>query len=265
MLLRRVNQLFEGRLESVQIRLPKPFFLKGGQRAVLLLHGFTGNSADVRLLGRFLNQNGYTCYAPHYRGHGALPEDLVRSTAAEWWQDVRDAYLFLNQQGYHQIAVCGLSLGGVFSLKCGYTFSVKGIVPLCAPYTSGMPERIINGAIHYAERLKLYMGIGEPERSLELARFRAQLPPLLEQMAAFIEDVRKHLHLITAPALIVQARQDEMIDRESANRIYNSIQSPIKQLNWYEQSTHIITLGTEKKQVFQDIRAFLDSLDWSDS
>jgi hypothetical protein len=34
-----------------------------------LLHGFTGNSSDVRQLGRFLQKKGYTSYAPQYEGH----------------------------------------------------------------------------------------------------------------------------------------------------------------------------------------------------
>ena len=37
----------------MQIKLPQPFFFQEGKRAVLLLHGFTGNSSDVRQLGRF--------------------------------------------------------------------------------------------------------------------------------------------------------------------------------------------------------------------
>lgn len=40
----------------MQIRLPEPFFFEEGNRAVLLLHGFTGNSSDVRQLGRFLQK-----------------------------------------------------------------------------------------------------------------------------------------------------------------------------------------------------------------
>lgn len=254
-----------GRVIQVQVRQPKPFFLEGGPRAVLLLHGFTGNSADVRQLGRFLSQAGYTCYAPHYRGHGAPPEELVRSTPEQWWQDVRDAFLFLNHQGYHEIAVCGLSMGGVFSLKCGYTFSVKGIIPLCAPYKPGKAERIIAGAMRYVERIKHYQGVQEPELSIELAAIREKLPALVERMADAIDQVQKNIYRITVPVFVVQARQDEMIDSSGANLIYEEVHASKKQLKWYEQSTHVITLGTEKKQVFQDILAFLGSLDWSDS
>lgn len=40
----------------MKIQLPKPFLFEEGKRAVLLLHGFTGNSSDVRQLGRFLQK-----------------------------------------------------------------------------------------------------------------------------------------------------------------------------------------------------------------
>ncbi len=42
----------------MKIKLPKPFTFEAGPRAVLLLHGFTGHSADVRMLGRFLEKKG---------------------------------------------------------------------------------------------------------------------------------------------------------------------------------------------------------------
>lgn len=61
----------------MKIRLHEPFFFEEGPRAVLLLHGFTGNSSDVRQLGRYLQKKGYTCYAPHYEGHGVPPKNCL--------------------------------------------------------------------------------------------------------------------------------------------------------------------------------------------
>ena len=79
---------------------PKPFFEEKGERAVLLLHGFTGNSADVRLLGRYLGERGYTTIAPHYAGHGVPPEQLIETGPRDWWRDVIDAYDRLKENGY---------------------------------------------------------------------------------------------------------------------------------------------------------------------
>ncbi|MEG0439517.1 MAG: carboxylesterase, partial [Solibacillus sp.] len=82
-----------------------PFLFEAGPRAVLLLHGFTGSSADVRILGRFLEKNGYTSHAPHYKGHGVPPEELIVTSPEDWWQDVIAGYDTLKQAGYEEIAV----------------------------------------------------------------------------------------------------------------------------------------------------------------
>ena len=62
------------------------------------------------MLGRFLETKGYTCHAPHYKGHGVPPEELVTTGPTDWWKDVMMAYDFLKSKGYDEIAVAGLSL-----------------------------------------------------------------------------------------------------------------------------------------------------------
>ncbi|MCI1882720.1 MAG: carboxylesterase [Sporolactobacillus sp.] len=246
-----------------RVRPPKPFFFEGGRRAVLLLHGFTGNSADVRQLGKYLYRHGYTCYGPHYSGHAVPPEQLVRTGPADWWVDVTRAVRFLKQAGYPEIAVGGLSLGGVFSLKCGYTFSVKGIVSMCAPAYRENGDRLYRGVLRYMETYKHYEGKKPEEIATEIARIRNKIPPLLAAMAGLIHMVRQNLGRIYVPAFIAQASRDEMIDPSGANIIYHDIHSTQKQLKWYEKSGHVITLGTEKAMLHQDVYAFLESLDWS--
>lgn len=63
MVLIRVEGVF-----MMKIAVPKPFTFKGGKRAVLLLHGFTGNSADVRMLGRFLEKRDIPVMLPIIKG-----------------------------------------------------------------------------------------------------------------------------------------------------------------------------------------------------
>src|SRR5690625_7815854 len=97
-------------LSSLKIKQPEPFTFEAGERAVLLLHGFTGHSADVRMLGRFLQRNNYTSHAPILRGHGLTPEQLLTANPDQWWEDVLNAYDHLQSLGYEKIAVAGLSL-----------------------------------------------------------------------------------------------------------------------------------------------------------
>ncbi|WP_043930321.1 alpha/beta hydrolase [Bacillus sp. EB01] len=246
----------------MKIQSPKPFTFEAGPRAVLLLHGFTGNSADVRMLGRYLHDKGYTCHAPIYRGHGGSAEELIEYGPEDWWQDVQDAYQLLKNKGYEEIAVAGLSLGGVFSLKLGYTVPVKGIVPMCAPMDFKSGEIIHNGVLYYAREFKQREKKTEYEIESELAAFDPK--PLLEELNGLIHDVRDHVDLIYAPLFVVQARHDGMINTDSANIIYSQAESVDKKLKWYEESGHTITFGPEKDQLHEDVFAFLEGLDWKE-
>jgi carboxylesterase len=242
----------------------KPFTFKAGKRAVLLLHGFTGNTADVRMLGRFLEKKGYTCHAPLYKGHGVPPEELVITGPEDWWQDVMDGYELLKSEGYHEIAVAGLSLGGVFSLKLGYTVPIKGIVPMCAPVHIKSEEIMYQGILEYAREYKQREGKTTEQVELDIKDFQQTPMKTLKALQTLISEVRDNVDMIYAPTFVVQARHDHMINTESANIIYNEVESSIKKLKWYEQSGHVITLDKERDMLHEDIYLFLEQLNWQD-
>jgi carboxylesterase len=246
----------------MKVATPKSFTFVGGDRAVLLLHGFTGNSADVRMLGRFLEKRGYTCHAPQYKGHGVPPEELVHTGPDDWWQDVINGYEFLKNKGHTEIAVAGLSLGGVFSLKLGYTVPIKGIVAMCAPMHMKSEEVMYEGILEYAHEYKKREGKTDEQIELEMNEFKKTPMKTLTELQKLIEDVRENVDMVYAPTFVVQARHDSMINTESANIIYGKIESIIKEIKWYEESGHVITLDSERGQLHEDVYAFLEKLDW---
>ena len=247
----------------MRIVQPKPFFFEKGKRAVLLLHGFTGTSADVRMLGRFLEKKGYTSLAPHYKGHGVPPEELIQTGPAEWWEDVLAGYNKLKDAGYDEIAVAGLSLGGVFSLKLGYNIPLKGIVTLCAPMSMKTTDIMYEGVLEYAAEYKKYEGKSKQIIEQEVGSLRDQSMPSLQDLRELIYEVRDNIDHIYAPIYVAQGSLDDVINPDSANVIYDNAQSEEKQRKWYEQSGHVITLGPEKEQLHEDIYEFLESLDWN--
>jgi len=246
----------------MRIAQPKPFFFEAGKRAVLLLHGFTGNSSDVRMLGRFLEKNGYTSLAPHYKGHGVPPEELIHTGPSDWWKDVIRGYDKLKSAGYEEIAVAGLSLGGVFSLKLGYTVPVKGIVTMCAPMSMKTTEIMYEGVLKYARDYKRYEGKDAIRIEEEVVELQKQSMESLPELRNLVYDVRKHIDHVYAPLFVAQGRQDEIIDTNSASIIHDHVESFEKQIKWYEKSGHVITLDQEKEQLHEDILEFLQSLEW---
>src|SRR5262249_2909794 len=93
-----------------------PFFLPGGPTGVLLTHGFTSSPAEVRPLGAFLAEQGYTVYGPRLAGHGTAPEDLRTTNWPDWVAAARGGIAELRTAGCERIALIGLSLGGTISL-----------------------------------------------------------------------------------------------------------------------------------------------------
>lgn len=246
----------------MKLASPKPFTFEGGDRAVLLLHGFTGNSADVRMLGRFLEKKGYTCHAPIYKGHGVPPEELVHTGPEDWWQDVKEAYQLLKDKGFEKIAVVGLSLGGVFSLKLGYTVPVLGVVPMCAPMYIKSEETMYQGILAYAREYKKREQKSPEQIEQEMLEFQKTPMNTLKALQQLIADVRNNVDMIYAPTFVVQARHDEMINTDSANIIYNGVESTLKDIKWYEDSTHVITLDKQRDELHEDVYNFLEQLDW---
>ncbi|MBI5974091.1 alpha/beta hydrolase [Staphylococcus canis] len=245
----------------MKIQLPKPFFFEEGRRAVLLLHGFTGNSSDVRQLGRYLQKKGYTSYAPHYEGHGEPPENILKSSPHVWYKDALDGYEYLVEKGYDEIAVAGLSLGGVFTLKLSLNRSVKGIVTMCTPMYIKTEGSMYEGVLEYARNFKKYEGKDEATIEKEMEQFHPT--ETLKELQQTIQDVRNTVDEVVDPLLVIQAEKDEMINPDSANIIYNEVMSDDKHISWYAESGHVITIDKEKEKVFEEIYQFLETLDWS--
>ncbi|MGM8215275.1 alpha/beta hydrolase [Bacillaceae bacterium W0354] len=247
----------------MQIKKPETFTFEAGDRAVLLLHGFTGNSADVRMLGRFLEKKGYTCHAPIYEGHGEEPEKLIDSDADQWWQDALQGYEHLQRLGYEEIAVAGLSLGGVLSLKLAINKPVKGVIPICAPVFFDNVEELSKGFKHFASEYKQLEQKDDEQIGQEVHELMENSRHMFQTLNKLIKDVHSQIEYIYAPTLVLQAEEDEMINMDSANYIYEKVQSDQKDIIWYEGAPHVITLSDYKDQVHEDVFQFLQSLDWS--
>ncbi|ETT81204.1 alpha/beta fold hydrolase [Viridibacillus sp. FSL R5-0477] len=242
---------------------PKSFTLEGGSKAVLLLHGFTGSTKDVKRLGKYLQDRGYTVHAPMYKGHGGSPEELLETGPEDWWNDVVAGYNHLKDQGYEDIAVVGISLGAVFSLRVGEEFPVKGVVSMCAPIKRENTDGLFDRLYDYAKIYKSFEGKTREQIIAELESLKATPKGSLNDIQKITEETCEDLHEITAPTLVMQGALDAPIYQESAPFIYEQVDAEEKDIIWYKESGHIITTGKERDKVCEDVTDFLDQIDWS--
>ncbi len=236
-----------------------PFDLPGGSPGILLIHGFTATTAEVRPLAERLNQAGYSISAPLLPGHYTHPSDLNRVRWQDWVETVEDAYQALRSRT-GQIIVGGESTGGLLSLYLAQRH----------------PE--IAALLLYAVALKLNMRPVDELRLRLAAPFVPWLPkpnmdahtpwqgypvnPLkgVKQLLALQKEVKPGLHLVTQPALILQGRLDRTVDPHVPQQIASAIRSEVIETHWLDQSAHCIILDREWEQTVTLTLAFLHRL-----
>src|SRR5436190_6515190 len=144
----------------------EPFLLLGDRArpACLLIHGFTGTPKEMRWMGEYLNQQGFTCLGVRLAGHATQSEDMIASHWTDWTASVEDAYSLLRGVNDH-IFLIGLSMGGVLSLLMSTRLKVKGVIAISTPYKVPDDPRLgyvewISKVIKYLPKSKEAPGTG---------------------------------------------------------------------------------------------------------
>ena len=248
------------------IKLPEPFLFEGGKRAVLLLHAYTGSANDVRMLGRKLERNGYTVYAPQLTGHATMRfEDILDAgNPNKWLQDAQDAVQFLRGKGYEDIAIMGLSLGGILATRMmeiddfigGGSFNSS----VFQVGESSVPGAFVNYYRAFNKRLEM-----DPVELEEgVVRIKQKLQGQLADLAQFAKLVQQDIGNITSPYYIASAGQDELIDKNNGSVLRDALVNADVDYHFFPEAKHVITVGSKREPFEESVLAFLDQLEWKE-
>lgn len=242
-------------------QLPESLFFEKGPRAVLLLHAYTGSFNDVRMLARFLEKNQYTVYAPLFSGHGTKnPEDILQQTPEQWWQDAQLALAFLKEKGYKEIAVFGLSMGGIYAASI-LTLADEAIIgggTFCSPLVKRENTVHQNFMIYAKQVLKDAWDVTKEQ---EIADDSIEQ---LRKIEAFADTVYQKLPMIMQPFFLAQAGKDALINPQVAFDAAQQLQQTRLTLQWYPESGHVITVGVNRKELEKDVLHFIEELSWNE-
>lgn len=255
------HPLFQNpQLDGSTFHLQKPDYSAHTDTGIILFHGFTATTVEMRPLAEYLHADGYDVRSPLLPGHGTKPEDML-SIRYEDWLDTADAVFQQAQIEFAKIVVGGESMGALLALHLAARYkNIHGLVvfapaihiagqwraPLLAPFIKFRP--------------KYYLP--KKERTVEPGVLPWQgynvLPiPAAGQFYEMQKLVRRELGNITQPVLIFQGKLDETIDPQGAETILNSLGSQDKQLVWLDHSGHTLVLGPEHDTVFQITLRFI--------
>ena len=228
-------------------------------RGVLLIHGFTGNPAELRLLGEHLHANGLTVLCMRLTGHGTGVSDLVRSNHGDWFNSVLDGLSILNGL-CSSISIVGMSMGGLLALKAASMFKIEKLVTMSAPIfvddsmrLSELPPRseCYGLAVHKPRRTlqNVPRGVNDVYRSMPLLS--------VHELVATIEEAKKIIPKVETPILILHGTSDHTARCESAQYIFDRVSSSAKELMLFEGMGHLLPLKEGRERVFEATARFL--------
>ncbi len=239
----------------------KPFLHMGGDKGVLLIHGFTGSVAHMRPLGDALAQRGYTVMGINLPGHATTERDMAQTGWKQWLAASRDAFFKL-RQSCAIVTVAGLSMGGVLSLLLAEECLPDACITLSAPLKT--QNRWIGLA-----------GVGapfHPRVAWEPQQERQQLNAAYDygysgfptakaaDLHRLIGMARKDLHNVVCPVLAVQSTGDATIWPGSADAVIAGVSSEKKQKLVLKDVPHVCTLSAALPSIVEAMDTLLLSL-----
>lgn len=239
----------------LNLKEPRHMYLKGGEKGVLLLHSFTGTTRDVKDLAYNLNKQGFTCYVPAYKGHGLSVEAFIDYQIDDWWNQVLKSYQFLIDEGYEEINVLGVSLGGLFSLKLSEEKEINKSIIMSAPNNkdnNNIKKRIRS----YGKRMNHIQNFDENESERQLSLIDSY-DEGATKFCDYIEEIMTNLNKIQNPISIKYGGRDQQSYKESAEYIYEQVSSNEKFLTVYPNSSHLMTRSEDKDKLEENIIEFL--------
>jgi carboxylesterase len=236
-----------------------PFLWEAGPTGILLVHGYTATTAEVRPLAQALYARGYTVSGPVLPGHNSNPVDINKYSWRDWVAVVEEAYQVLFSR-CDQVFLGGESTGGLLAMYL-------------APHH---PD--ISGLLTYAPALKLRVNPFDQLKLRLAAPFIPYLPKTGEdddlpwkgytvnplkgviQLLKLQKQVLLKLDQIRRPILIVQGKLDTTVDPNVPQTIYNGVSSNFKEIYWMEKSSHCVIIDCEFDQVVAITQQFISKV-----
>ncbi len=237
----------------------EPFLLPGGPHGVLLIHGFTGLPAELLLMGKRLQERGFTVLGVRLAGHGTTAEDMSHMTDEDWMDSVRDGYAILSGCT-ERVSAVGHSMGGLLALLLAAEENIARVVSLAAPVFIAeergirfLPPREVSEGLFVPKARRKIQGVPP------VVNHTYRKMPLISvhEMLDAIERLKKSLPKVDAPVLILHSREDHTAAPESAEYIYHHISSAEKEIFWLEGYGHLLPLEDCRETVFERTAAFL--------
>ena len=249
------------------------------KRAVLLFHGMTGSPYEMKKMGKALFDADFDVFCYCLPGHGTSPINIKTVRWQDWYDDAVLHYKELTQK-YDEVYLGGRCLGAVLAIAIAQEYqNVRGIVSLSTTlfldgwtipwYNFFMPigvHTILRYYYSFPEREPY--GLKNETLRRKIAALQKRNTEALDnypmsciyELLKFSKQTQKNIAKVTAPILLMHAKEDDLTSTKSAEFVYRNISSKTKNYIKLENSYHLIVMDYERDYVFEKSIEFFNSL-----
>ncbi len=235
--------------------------IRSKNNCVILIHGFTATTVEVRPLANELANAGYSVICPLLPGHNTTPEDLNKIKWHEWVSSV-DFVLEKAFNDFDNVFISGESMGGLVACYLAAQYkSIKGVL-LFSPALF-VPKLQLSKFIRYFRPFMPKAARKKDDVNTEIYPWKGYTvnpTSAANELFKLQKIVKTNLPKIVQPVLIIQGKKDNTITPESSNYIYEHINSIDKKLVIMENSGHCVLLDQDFQLVVEYSKNFLSRL-----
>lgn len=216
---------------------------------VLIIHGFAGNTGEVEPLKVYLEEKGYIVKVPELKGHTNKLQDLWRVTYKDWIMSAEtelDELLKVNEN----VVIIGFSMGGLIATQLSVKYNPIAICTLSTPIYHWDIKRII---------INVWQDINHFQNKSIRRYYRSLKIPLraLINFKILLRKTKIVLKKVRCPVFVAQGLLDDTVQSRSAEFIFNNLSADFKEKKYYKNSGHLICLGSDNEELFEDIDEFI--------
>lgn len=247
------------------------FFYEGGDVGVLLIHGMTGTPVEMRYVGKGLHKAGFTVYGVQLAGHCGNEADLAKTGWRDWYRSVELGLVELRKRS-RKVLVGGLSMGAVMALHLAARrpADVDGLLLYgttlwydgwTIPWYSFLWKPLIHTPIgrNYTFMEKHPYGIKDERLRKRVVQNMlsgnsadaglAGMPSFsVRELWDLVAVVKKELPSISAPTLILHAREDDVSSVKNAYYVARRLSGPVD-VCLLDDCYHMITVDRQRDEV----------------
>ncbi len=241
--------------------------LAGHGPSCLLLHGFTGTTAELWPLGAALGQADYLVEAPLLPGHGMGAPDLLVAGREAWRSAAEAALLSLPPP----VRIAGLSMGALLAtcLAAKHRDRVARLVLLAPAVRLTQPAAALSALLRRFPGLhrrfpSLRVGAGSDLRDPTLSKTNPKNERVslfgLAELRALQDEALERAPEVSAPTLVCLGARDRTVTRRGVRRLANRLGGPMR-LEVFPRSGHQLALDFERAEVIAAVLAHFGAVD----